>query len=637
MNSTTDAFRSLDARRRELLHELVAEQARRTPDAVAVTMADRPDLTYGELVGRARALGRQLTAAGVGPEVLVGVSMRRGPELLVALLAVAFAGGAYVPLDPAQPADRLAMTVDDAHLRILLLGPGGWAGGDAAAGPESLTVLDVSHGEAADGPCGVSAAPGNTLYVMYTSGSTGRPKGVSNSHAGVTEFLRWMVENYPLDADSRVLVKTPFGFDVSVMEIFWPLICGARLVLAHPEGHHDPAYLAEVVVTAGITEALFVPTQLSDFLAEPAAAGSGALRRLFSIGEELTPSVVERFTRMLPDTELVNAYGPTEAAIVTLTHTCVPPDTSTAHVPIGRPVGRNRAHVLAPRDLTPRADGAPGELFLSGPQVARGYHRGPGLTAERFLPNPRSCGDPEHARLYRTGDVVRARADGELEFLGREDRQVKVRGNRIELGDVEAALLRLAGVRGAEAARRTDPEDGTPTLVAWVAGEDSGTGGAGGLRKQLLDLLPRAMVPARIVTLDSFPVLNNGKLDRKALPDPFATAGRPAMARTAADPSEDDRPGKHRDAVMRVWGELLGGVAVGPDDAFFELGGDSALLLRVRAELRRLGYTGVRTLDLIEYATPARLGAFLAGRTDPRPPDDVPSWEGDDPDGRPAR
>ncbi|NYH78307.1 amino acid adenylation domain-containing protein [Actinopolyspora biskrensis] len=588
-----------------MLHEAVLNRAASAPEAVAVATR-REELTYGQLAERITRLSRRLLSAGIGPEQLVGVNMCRCPELVIATLGIVGAGGVYVPLDPAYPSPRLAEIYEDSAPSGVVRGPRATPLAELSGGrdPGNPVVVDINESSAPD--TGSEAelpmlSTDNALYAMYTSGSTGKPKGVVNTHGSVVEMLRWMEYEFPLSGDSRVLVKTPFGFDVSVLEMFWPLLSGARLVLADPEGHQDPADLAETVEEQGVTDITFVPTQLPYFLRELDTFRGGSLRRVFTVGEDLPVELLRECRRRLPKAEVINAYGPTEAAVATLTHRCGPADTERSRVPIGAALGHTRARVLDPDTLDEVPRGERGELFLGGPQLARGYLNRPATTAERFLPDPRA--DPPGDRLYRTGDLARSRTDGAIEFLGRQDRQVKIHGNRLELGEVEAALRELRIVNDALADVRTDPSEGTPSLVAWISTDDADDSVAPLVRKLLLKRIPRHMIPGRIAVLEGFPELPNGKLDRSALPEPLPEHTEPVAA------AEETSP--HERAVLRVWEKVLRSDEFGPEDGFFEVGGNSMLLLKVRAELHTQGYTSITLLDLLENPTPRALGALL--------------------------
>ncbi|HEY7511066.1 MAG TPA: amino acid adenylation domain-containing protein, partial [Vicinamibacteria bacterium] len=550
------------------VHALFEEQVERTPDAVALAF-ESATLTYRELDQRANRLAHRLRALGVGPEARVGICMERSLEMVVSLLAVLKAGGAYVPLDPGYPEDRLGFMLADSGVSVLLtqarLAPR--LPGHAAA----VVAVDAEADALARLPAinrDGGARPDNLAYVIYTSGSTGRPKGAMNQHGAVCNRLLWMQEQYRLGPDDRVLQKTPFSFDVSVWEFFWPLMVGARLVIARPEGHRDAAYLARLMADERITTVHFVPSMLRQFLEEPSAAEAAALRRVICSGEALPHDLQERFFSLMA-AELHNLYGPTEAAVDVTCWPCRRGDERHV-VPIGRPIANTQAHVLDAR-LRPVPLGAVGELFLGGVQVGRGYLGRPDLTAERFVPDP--CGDRPGARLYRTGDLARWLPDGSVEYLGRVDFQVKVRGFRIELGEVEAALLAHPAVMDAVVVARED-RPGDQRLVAYLVGPAP----AGELRRHLLGRLPEYMVPSAFVTLPALPLSPNGKVDRRALPAPGdgGLAPRGGVLRT---PSEE--------ALAAIWEGVLRRAPVGPDDNFFELGGHSLLATQVIAQVRK--------------------------------------------------
>ncbi|HEY3480959.1 MAG TPA: amino acid adenylation domain-containing protein, partial [Streptomyces sp.] len=460
------------------LHELLTAQARRSPEAVALVCGER-SLTYAELDRRAGRLAGHLAALGVGPDDRVGVLAERSVEMVVALLGVLKAGAAYVPLDPELPAERLAFMAGEAVGGGVVLAQTHLL--DREVGTATVVPLDATASEAIEVIVPAEAA----AYVIYTSGSTGRPKGVVNSHRGIVNRLLWMQETYGLTADDRVLQKTPFSFDVSIWEFFWPLLAGARLVMAPPGAHRDPAELARLIRAAGITTVHFVPSMLQAFLADEAAADCrGALRRVICSGEALPYELEQNALRVL-DCEVWNLYGPTEAAVDVTYQRCAPAGVSRP-VAIGRPVANTAIH-LADRGFALAPMGVAGELLIGGVQVARGYLARPELTAERFVPDPFSS-EPG-ARLYRTGDLARFRANGEIEYLGRLDHQVKVRGVRVELGEIEAALESHPGVR--QAVVLAPGEGGDRWLVAYLLGE----AGAAELRDHLRARLPEAMVP----------------------------------------------------------------------------------------------------------------------------------------------
>ncbi|MFW6175822.1 MAG: non-ribosomal peptide synthetase, partial [Acidobacteriota bacterium] len=450
------------------LQRWIEAQVARTPDRSAVVLGSEV-LSYAETEARASRLARRLAGLGVGPETRVAVAAERSPELIVALLAVLKAGGAYVPLDPSYPAERLAYMLADSGAGCLLV-QGGLKGAlpDPSAGVE---VLDLDAHPAPwevepPGEAPAGAGPDALAYTVYTSGSTGRPKGVMNTHRGIANRLLWMQEAFPLGPNDRVLQKTPTSFDVSVWELFWPLMTGACQVLARPEGHKDSAYLARVIGDERITTLHFVPSMLQVFLGERDLSGLGALRRVITSGEALRRELAERFFQRLPaPVELHNLYGPTEAAVDVTWWPCRR-GARRRGVPIGRPIANLRIHVVD-AVLRPVPTGVPGELVIGGVGLARGYLGRSGLTAERFVPDALSGPGAPDRRLYRTGDLARRLPGGEVEFLGRIDHQVKVRGFRIELGEVEARLLEHPAVREAVVVTREDAR-GEPALAAYA-------------------------------------------------------------------------------------------------------------------------------------------------------------------------
>ncbi|NUT49958.1 MAG: amino acid adenylation domain-containing protein, partial [Saccharothrix sp.] len=402
--------------------------------------------------------------------------------------------------------------------------------------------------------------PDSPVYLIYTTGSTGEPKGVVNRHAGVLNTIRWRQHALPLSGEDRVVQKTPFTFDVSAWEFFWPLTAGARLLVAEPGGHRDPRYVKRLVRDRSATVVHFVPSMLDVFLQEPdLAAHCGSLRRVLCSGEALPPATVRRFHELL-SCELHNLYGPTEASIEVSHHAC-PPGGSDV-VPIGREIAGTDLHVVDAR-LRPLPVGAVGELCIGGVQVAYGYHRRPGLTADRFVPDPFAGGG---ARMYRTGDLARRRPDGEVEYLGRVDDQVKIRGFRVEPGEVEAAVRALPGVDAAAVVARDAL--GGKQLVAFVVGD------AGDVRSALGDVLPAHLVPAVVVPTPALPVGPNGKLDRRALAEQALTADEPAQA--------GDAPSTPVEAVLcGLFAEVLGLPSVGVHDDFFARGGHSLTAVKL--------------------------------------------------------
>ncbi|MBV9108018.1 MAG: amino acid adenylation domain-containing protein, partial [Gemmatimonadetes bacterium] len=471
-----------------------------------------------------------------------------------------------------------------------------------AGGGVEVLAVDAAAGllaaEPATNPAPVTG-PDSLAYVIYTSGSTGRPKGVMNAHRGVVNRLAWMQAQFGLRADDVVLQKTPFSFDVSVWEFFWPLQEGARLVMARPGGHRDVAYLEETIEREGVTTLHFVPSMLQPFAEAADPARCRTLRRVVCSGEALPPAPVDRFhARFAAPVILANLYGPTEAAVDVSCWIC-PRGETAGIVPIGRPIWNTALYVLDDA-LRPAPVGVPGELYIGGVQVARGYLGRPALTAEKFVPDP--FAKTGGARLYRTGDRARWRADGTVEYLGRLDFQVKVRGFRIELGEIESALRAHPAVRDAVAVTLDDAPGGSPRIVAYVTGGASGDA----LRAHLRTRLPEYMVPAAFVALERLPLTPTGKVDRRALPPP-APAAAPAGARLQPGTEMESR-------VAALWCELLGLPAVGMEESFFDLGGHSLLMARVQARLAHELGIELSMLELFQHPTVRTLAARLQGQ-----------------------
>ncbi|WP_455884008.1 amino acid adenylation domain-containing protein, partial [Pseudomonas protegens] len=566
------------------IHHLIEDQVQATPDAPALVFG-ATTLTYAQLDARANQLAHALREQGVGPDALVGICVERSIEMVVGLLAILKAGGAYVPLDPEYPQERLAYMIEDSGIQLLLsqqrLLPSLPAAGIRVIALDQPGV--GLEGYSTESPA-VNIHALNLAYVIYTSGSTGKPKGAGNSHRALVNRLCWMQQAYGLDASDAVLQKTPFSFDVSVWEFFWPLMTGARLVVAAPGEHREPARLIETIGRHAISTLHFVPSMLQAFIHEPGVQACSSLRRIVCSGEALPLDAQIQVFAKLPQAGLFNLYGPTEAAIDVTHWTCI--DEGADSVPIGRPIANLGTYVLDAQ-LNPVPAGVSGELYLGGSGLARSYHRRPALTAERFVPSPFGDG----VRLYRTGDRVRQRADGVIEYLGRLDHQVKLRGLRIELGEIETRLMQHPGVREAVVLVQ-----GGKQLVAYLVLEGEAPAD---LKAWLLSSLPEYMVPTHMVHLAKLPVTANGKLDRKALPLPDAA---PQQAYSAPENALQK-------ALAAIWSDVLGVEQVGLDDNFFELGGDSIISIQVVSRARQAGirlsprdlfqYQSVRSLALV--------------------------------------
>ena len=561
------------------LPEAFEQQVARTPDAPALRFRDEA-LTYRELNDRADALALELAALGAGPGGLVAVCMERSIEMVIALYGILKAGAAYVPIDPEYPADRVAFMLEDTDAPILLTQRA--VAGTLGQGRARVIALDDPGRETAPArtaPVSTAEAPqkpglDDLAYVIYTSGSTGKPKGAMNAHRGISNRIHWMQDAFGLGPDDRVLQKTPFSFDVSVWEFFWPLLFGAELVIAEPGGHRDTSYLTRVIREQGITTIHFVPSMLQLFLEDPRASECTSLRRVICSGEALPKAVQDRTFARLPGAELHNLYGPTEAAVDVTWWGC-DPRSSLSFVPIGKPVANTQMYVVDD-EFKPVAIGTAGELIIGGIQVGRGYLNRPDLTAERFVEDPFS-GRPG-ARLYRTGDLARYLPDGNIEFLGRNDFQVKIRGFRVELGEIEAALEAVDGVRQAIVVSRQRPS-GDVELVAYVSSRGDGAPSIEALRSRLLERLPAYMVPTTFVAIDQFPLSPNGKVDRKALPEP--SRARPELGTAFVLPRS--RLERH---VAEKWRQVLDLDSVGVHDRFFELGGTSLQAARFVNEMQ---------------------------------------------------
>ncbi|MFJ2985441.1 amino acid adenylation domain-containing protein, partial [Pseudomonas sp. NPDC087185] len=556
------------------LHSLFEAQVRVSPDALAL-VAEEGQLSYRQLDEQANRLAHHLIGLGVKPDDRVAICVERGLSLVVGLLAILKAGGAYVPVDPGYPAERIRhMLEDSAPLAVLVHG----ATRDVVQSSRApLIDLDASawHAQPISNPRVPGLASHHLAYVIYTSGSTGLPKGVMVEHRNVVNLVHWSQRLCAVVAGGSVLHKTPVSFDASVWELFWPLCSGLRLILARPDGQRDPHYLAQLIQAQQVNVVQFVPALLQQFLEHAQSADCSSLSDIVCGGGELTPGLAALVRQRLPGVRLHNVYGPTETTVDCSAWT-LEPDAALPEgvLPIGRPIDNTQLYVLDGRDQ-PVPWGVAGHLHIGGAGVTRGYLGLAQQQAERFIASPFVAGE----RLYRSGDLVRQRADGNLEFLGRNDHQVKIRGLRIEPGEIEACLARVAAVREAVVLAFDE------RLVAYYTGAAQP---ADSLRQALLAQLPEYMVPGLYIHLDSLPLTPNGKLDRKALPAPDATLQqRPYEA----------PQGRTEALLAGLWAELLGVEQVGRHDNFFALGGHSLLAVSLTARLRLEGLqVDVRTL-----------------------------------------
>ncbi|MDM9379457.1 amino acid adenylation domain-containing protein [Chlorogloeopsis sp. ULAP01] len=579
----------------QCIHQLFESQVEQTPDAVAVVFENQ-QLTYRELNAKANQLAHYLQTLGVKPEVLVGICVERSLDMVIGILAILKAGGAYVPLEPSYPQEPLAYILEDAQPRVLLTQQK-----LVATLPNQLAQVicldsdwELISDHHSENPV-THITEDYLAYVIYTSGSTGKPKGAMNTHRGICNRLLWMQDAYQLTPADRVLQKTPFNFDVSVWEFFWPLMTGARLVIAQPEGHKDPNYLINLIVQQQITTLHFVPSMLQVFLEAEAVEKCQSLVRVIASGEALPVELQQRFFQRL-DAQLYNLYGPTEAAVDVTFWQCQNHLSNHKTVPIGRPIANIQIYILD-KYLHPVPVGVPGEVYIGGVGVGRGYLNRPELTAEKFIPNPFSFSTTA-SRLYKTGDLARYLPNGEIEYIGRIDYQVKLRGFRIELGEIEAAIAQYPGVR------ETIVVVNAQRIVAYLVPQTAQILSISELRSFLESKLPSYMIPVAFVLLETLPLNTNGKVDRRALPAP--DIARPELADAYQPPQTEVEQ-----TIAQIWQQVLRLENVGIHDNFFELGGHSLLLVQVNSKLRELFTKNLAVLDLFRYPTINSLANYL--------------------------
>ena len=556
------------------LHQLFEEQVERTPDAAAVIFEGK-QLSYRQLNDRANQLAHLLQRLGVRPDHLVAIFMDRSIEMVIALCAVLKAGGAYVPIDPEFPDERVAYMLSDSQVQIVLTQS---FLNDRLAATASATrrvcVDDLNSGvlnESTENPPNLTQ-PGDLAYLIYTSGSTGRPKGAMNTHRGICNRLLWMQHEHPYNSNDAILQKTPFSFDVSIWEFFAPLLAGARLVVARPAGHKDPNYIIRLIVEQQITVVHFVPSMLRIFLEEDNVRECKSLRQVVCSGEALPLDLTVRYYERL-EADLHNLYGPTETA-VEVTHWICPRVPEGTTVPIGRPITNVQIYVLN-ENLQQVPTGEVGELCIGGVAVGRGYLNRPELTEERFIPD--QFWEEPGAKLYRSGDLARYRPDGNLEYLGRIDGQVKIHGFRIELGEIEAVLQEQPGVSQCAVAMKTS-DAGAKLLVAYVVANDASHPPDNAILLEALQRkLPAYAVPRLFVAMTSLPLTVSGKLDRRALPEPDLEATNNYVAPRNVTELQ----------LAQIWSKVLGLSSVGVHDDFFEIGGHSLLAVRLVSVIRQ--------------------------------------------------
>ncbi|MBW4564792.1 MAG: amino acid adenylation domain-containing protein [Mojavia pulchra JT2-VF2] len=582
----------------QCIHQLFEAQVEKTPDAVAVVFENQ-QLTYRELNTRANQLAHYLQKLGVRPEVLVGICVERSLEMVAGLLGILKAGGAYVPLDPAYPKERLGYMLADTQVSVLLTQkhlldtlPAHSAQTVYLDQDENLFVTQSTANPISQ------ATSENLAYVIYTSGSTGKPKGAMNTHKGLGNRLLWMQDTYQLTASDRVLQKTPFSFDVSVWEFFWPLLTGASLVIAKPGGHQDSRYLVQLIAQEKITTIHFVPSMLQVFLEETELEQCGSLKRVICSGEALSFDLQQRFFERF-NAELHNLYGPTEAAI-DVTYWACQPNSNEKTVPIGRPIANTQIYILD-KHLQPVPIGVSGELHIGGVGLARGYWNKPELTQEKFISSPFESGH----FLYKTGDLARYLPKGDIEYLGRIDHQVKLRGFRIEIGEIEAAIHQHPEIREVVVIVTEDRQD-AKRLVAYVVPQSTDISVLE-LRNFLKAKLPDYMIPSAFVVLEEFPLTSNGKIDRRALPVPDTIQQSEENTSLILTPVQEILAG--------IWADILAIKQVRIHENFFELGGHSLLATRVISQIRKVFKVELPLRCLFESPTVAELAEEIENAT----------------------
>jgi len=584
------------------IHQLFEAQVEKTPDAIAVVFENQ-QLTYRELNNRANQLAHYLQQLGVKPEELVAICVERSLEMVIGLLGILKAGGAYIPLDPAYPQERLVFMLSDSQVKVILIQKKLIAGLPkhqahiVCLNTDKSLILAVSENNPVSG-----VKPDNLAYVIYTSGSTGQPKGVMISHQAICNHMVWMHKSFPLTETDKVLQKTPFSFDASIWEFYAPLLVGAQLIIAEPEGHQDSVYLVKLITNLKITTVQVVPSLLRIFLEEVKSQRCNSLKRVFCGGEVLPIDIQDRFFANL-NADLYNLYGPTEACIDATFWACKR-QSDLPIVPIGRPINNMQVYLLDSKGK-PVPIGVSAELHIGGDGLARGYFNRPDLTALKFVPNPFSNNPAD--RLYKTGDLASYTPNGEIKYLGRIDNQVKVRGFRIELGEIEALLSQHSAVQASVVVVRED-EPENKSLVAYVVFQAEQSLTITELRRFLEEKLPKYMVPSFFVLLEKLPLLPNGKVDRRSLPIPETL--RPALEVAYVAPQSE-----MEQTIAAVWQEVLHLEKVGVNDNFFDIGGHSLLIVQVNNKLQEILNRNLSIVEMFQNPTINSLARHLNQNT----------------------
>ncbi len=583
----------------EPIHRQFEAQVAQTPDAIAV-LFEHHSLTYAELNRHANQLAHYLQSLGIQPDRPVGMLLPRSLDMAIVLLAILKAGAAYVPLEPSYPAERINLLLHDTQPPILIT----QTPNSQLPTPNSLKVICLDRDRSIitqqpDHNPTSAVQPDHAIYILYTSGSTGTPKGVINTHRGISNRLAWMQQAFGLSSTDVVLQKTPFSFDVSVWEFFWTWLNGACLVISQPDGHRDPCYLIDVITHYQVTTIHFVPSMLSLFLDHPDVEKCTSLKRVVCSGEALSIELQNRFWAQLT-AQLYNLYGPTEAAIDVSYWHCQPHSLH-ATVPIGFPIANTQLHILN-ADLQPVPTGVAGELYIGGVGLARGYWNRPDLTAERFIPNPfaHSLLPTPHSHLYKTGDRARYLPDGAIEYLGRIDDQIKLRGVRIEPGEIETTLRQHPAVTQAIALLNADTSN--PQIVGYFTAEAASKFELREIQQFLRDRLPAYMVPAILMQVKAFPLTTTGKIDRRALPAPVLPE---------RDLVQPDRPSPTIELLTVIWQQVLQQEVISIQDSFFELGGHSLLAIQIVSQIQQTFQIELPLRSLFEAPTIAQLSPLI--------------------------
>lgn len=578
------------------LVDLLEEQVRKTPGLTALKFKDK-SYTFSEVNSFSNLLASRLAKSGTGKETFIGICVERSAEMLVGIYGILKAGGAFVPIDPNYPAERISYILKDAGIKILLTQSHLISRIPVSSELEIVNIEEFLVEQQFDN---LTEKPfkENAAYMIYTSGTTGKPKGAIISHESIVNRLLWMRDKYNFSPAETVIQKTPYSFDVSLWEIFSPLLNGVKLIMAEPGGHLDSVYLIDTVIEEGVTMMHFVPSMLALILENSGFKNCSSLKRVFCSGEELTFDLQEKFFRQLPDTQLIDLFGPTEAAIEVTEWICI--KNSPLHkVPIGMPIANTQAYVLD-KNFRLLPPGISGELFLGGIQLSRGYHKMAPLTAEKFIPDP--SGRTPGARLYRTGDLARLMEDGNIEFLGRIDFQIKIRGIRVEPAEAEIIIRHCFDVKDVAVIPRSTPS-GDKQLVAYIIPVDHTMPDAGSMKTILSDKLPDYLIPSAFVFLEKFPVNQNGKLDRKSLPAPSENITDDKIFVEPGNPLEN--------MIVEIWKDILKIDRISILDNFFEIGGNSlqaaVMINRLQDKLKKR----IHVKNIFLHPTPAELAGYL--------------------------